>query len=254
MNSLLQTVVLAFFLVVISTAGLAQLDTIEIITYPKGLVVVNNLEVGELEVRNANDEIVFAGFKFIHDVQGSFQVLSLSNEIEYYSADFDKLEEMNMRFGFCGTVPHYTLEIEKEGRSFIVYSDETFYDTGNKIPREKTQQISQREYDDVFFLNGTKRFTYTSNYGLGGSPTTAPTTLIVKKRNRYQVYGDTQCVDDYAVKSGQLFLMKNNVRGIYSLTEIKYIALEPFVYGLARFELPDGRTGFVDINGIEYLD
>ncbi len=245
---------LLIFLVGFSAAGLAQLDTIEIIPYPKGLVVVNNLEAGELEVRNAQNEIVFAGFKFIHDVQGNFQVLSLSNEIEYYSAEFEKLEKMNMRFGFCGTVPHYTLEIERQGKQFVVYSDETFYDAGNKIPREETDKISARKYDDVIFSNGKKRFDYTSNYGLGGSPTSAPGILLVKKGRQYQVYGDDVWFDSYSLKDGQLFLKKDKLYGIYERTLIKYSQLEPYVFGLARFELPDGRAGYVDLNGVEYFD
>ncbi len=62
--------------------------------------------------------------------------------------------------------------------------------------------------------------------------------------------------------SGNVLLRKSGLLGYYlkkenRFIEPKYKSLQPYnlTYGLlARFELPDGRKGYVDLKGNEYYD
>jgi len=53
-----------------------------------------------------------------------------------------------------------------------------------------------------------------------------------------------------------LYKMKrNNLYNLFPLQkDFKYKSLEDFKFGFARFELPNGKKGWLDLEGIEYLD
>ena len=52
----------------------------------------------------------------------------------------------------------------------------------------------------------------------------------------------------------RIIVGKNGMLGYYKITPIKYKTLDDFKESLARFTLPDGRKGYVDLKGKEYYD
>ena len=71
---------------------------------------------------------------------------------------------------------------------------------------------------------------------------------IVQSDNSIVYYDDVQD-DNFLPK-----VKKDGLWGYYQLTsEIKYKELDNFHYTLAAFELPNGKKGYIDVQGNEYF-
>jgi hypothetical protein len=70
-----------------------------------------------------------------------------------------------------------------------------------------------------------------------------------KKSKNLQQYDMLQFKD-----KERIILGRNGMLGYYKITPIKYKALGDFKESLARFTLPDGRKGYIDLEGNEYYD
>ncbi len=85
---------------------------------------------------------------------------------------------------------------------------------------------------------------------------------FISKRNKI-TYGYYELIDSEKYQNLQSIeykppfykFKKNNLYKLYPLQEdFKYKSLEDFKFGFARFELPNGKKGWLDLEGIEYLD
>jgi len=134
-------------------------------------------------------------------------------------------------------------------------------------------KVSKNKVDELFFTKYKKQMIFES----GDSKLDC--TLFYKKANKYGFFGSLS-VDYKFVKNrknrivyrfkkyknhkrydilefkdkNRILLGKNGLLGYYKLILIKYKKLDDFKEGLARFELPDGRKGYVDLKGNEYYD
>lgn len=198
---------------------------------------------------------VIAHLKFAKQIRTSFQTLDQANQIKYYDNDLNELEQPNDFFGLCGTVPHYTLSQEETADAFIFFKDETFYDIGNAEPKEEFARILKSDADSVLFLNGAKKWSFTSNFGIGHIPFADPEALILFKNNQCAV-SDEQLIwydgFDFSFVSPNLKTKRNTLEGIYGLVEPKYLTIEPFEYFLSNVQFIDGEWGFIDHEGNEY--
>ena len=95
-------------------------------------------------------------------------------------------------------------------------------------------------------------FQQDEKYGIAGK------IKIVNEENKTKYSfkrSDTLKIFDKLVSvNGLLLVQSNSLVGYYGLSKIKYSSLEPFVYGLARFTLPNGTVGFLDRRGKEYFN
>ena len=95
--------------------------------------------------------------------------------------------------------------------------------------------------------------------------------LIDKSNNRYKILGEMEFMSEkelYEFKplknpitydnisniDNLLLLQKDGLVGYYGVSDVKYKSLKPFDLYLARFELPNGDKGYIDIKGREYFD
>lgn len=206
-------------------------------------------------IQTNSGKVLYDNLKYFGNALQYWQVLDEKNQLFYLNQNIEKSEITDNFLGVCGTVPNYSLWIEEEEYDFIVMKDETFYDSGNQIPAEEYIRISKSKVDEICFINGKTKFSYDGNYGIG-SVVTSPELIIYKKNEKYGIWQDETktLYDQILFENLNLKLILNQKEGYYGLTAVKYQKIQPFIYNLAQFITPTGKTGYVDINGNEYYD
>ncbi len=250
MRTLLLAIVIALF------GSKAYSQTTDSLVYEfQKIKIVKNLDTNYYTLSNKQSKKTIRKLKFIKRIAHYFQILDKNNTIYYLNEDFERKNTVEDYFGVCGTVPHYTLSIIESKDDFIIMGDETFYDSGNKIPAKKTLTISKKEADHVFFINGKSEFKYTENFGVGGTTVINPTTVIIEKDGKYSFYGTKQKVYDsvsFNAYYPSIKTEKNKLFGYYTIVEPSYTKIGNFVYYLAKVQFVDGTDGFIDIEGNAY--
>jgi len=129
-------------------------------------------------------------------------------------------------------------------------------------------KVAKSKADTLFFQNNKKQITFSENYSKpestlyykkGGKYGFLGTLSVVRKKNKivytFKKSSDHKKYDILEFKDkGRILLGRGGVLGYDKLTPIKYKTLGNFKESLARFTLPDGRKGYVDLKGKEYLD
>ena len=134
-------------------------------------------------------------------------------------------------------------------------------------------KVSNRKVDELFFNKNEKQLIFETNdnqfertvyykkgskYGFWGylsanykfkANRKNKVVYSFKKSKNLQQYDMLQFKDKERIIVG-----KNGMLGYYKITPIKYKTLDDFKESLARFTLPDGRKGYVDLKGNEYYD
>ena len=250
---LLKPFVLVFSFMLLSTLFAGNQDTVVLNMQNYNVYQVDGKQ--EFYIKNKTGQITVKHLKYYAQLNGYLQALDTKNIPLFIDADGLKSDEIHPFYGVCGTVPHYELAIKDSANTFIVTEDETFYDSEG-IPPVAIQTISKKQADGVYFVNGQNQFNFTSNYGYGRFWWPDPRTIYYKSGGKYYFLKDSDhaAYDQVEYDMGRLLVKQNNLIGIYGFLPVKYVDLGAFNYRLARFELPDGRTGYVDDTGKEYFD
>ncbi len=139
--------------------------------------------------------------------------------------------------------------IEKDNYYLIERTTEPI-DTRKKTKKEIIDTIAKHNVKEIYFLTKEKSISYDENFFY-------PETVIIetndnkigiRSNNLTEYYDEIDFSNPFAIK-----VKKNNLWG-YRNTKIKYKKLNKFVYALASFELENGKKGFIDHNGNEYLE
>lgn len=134
-------------------------------------------------------------------------------------------------------------------------------------------KVSESKVDELFFRNNKIQIMFETN------DNKFKRTIYYKKDNQYGFWGSISADYKFAVnrknkvvysfkkskennkydilefkEKERILLGKNSLLGYYKITPIKYKILNDFKESLARFELPDGRKGYIDTKGNEYYD
>ena len=128
---------------------------------------------------------------------------------------------------------------------------------------------NQERVDEVCFINLKKHYTLRElpndnprdflvifkkdkKYGVAGkiiiTEKKSRRTYSFKQNNHLTLYDAMSLVND------KLLVEKGGLVGYYGVSKIKYSSLKPFNYGLAKFTLVNGKTGYIDLDGREYYD
>lgn len=197
-----------------------------------------------------NDTIIYDNLKFVALAERSLQVLNENNELLYLN---DKLKVVSYPEKFqelyCGTVDDFWTEIIEKEKKYLIQRTTDPIDSRETIKKEIIDTIYKENIKDIYFLTKEKRISYDENFFF-------PETLIIETKdnkigirsnNSTKYYDEIKLTDTFEIK-----VRKNNLWG-YINTEIKYKRLNDFVYNLASFELENGKKGFIDNEGNEYL-
>jgi len=173
----------------------------------------------------------------------------------------------------CGTgvMIHYISVVDR-GKTLDV--EAVFHQTDEEQYKKdvnkthKVVRISKHQADRVFFKAYKNKITFENNYyntypmlyyqkgkyyGFLGNIVMKGTkkSLIynLKKSNDKKLYDALVFEEDSKIR-----LQYRGLWGYHNLTKIKYKTIGEFDGSLARFELPNGKKGYVDLKGNEYYD
>lgn len=162
----------------------------------------------------------------------------------------------------CGTVPDVVHSIIKEKDNF------KYYYTSNYVVGDTDSEVKilcpSTALKEVTFLNQKTKiingdYSFSSN-----SPLSKCYIVETLKKNKSIVrFNDGKIEyllkpDTYTFTFTDKEHMQFKVRGMYGLypfhRKAKFTKLSSFEKGFARFELPNGKKGWLDLDGKEYLD
>lgn len=227
----------------------------ELITENKVLKIEKINDRFEVNIKSTKKQ--FKNLKFVKQIAYCYQVLDENNTLFYIDQKGNIQQEVNDFFGVCGNVPHYTLTIQEEVDEFLIYRDETFYDSEDVFPAEIIKRIPKKYVDQLLFINGQTTFNYTDNFISRGCPDhVGPTSLIFKKGTMFGLIDDpTVFYDEILTEPNGSCLLKTrkgNLYGYYGIIAPQFNAVENFKYYLAKVTLKSGESAYIDTEGTIY--
>jgi len=199
-------------------------------------------------VRNKLNKTLLKNLNYFGRIDGGFQALTNENEIVFYNLKLKKLNQAPEPefLGVCGNVSSWKVKIEEKGDNYIVKKLEGHSGSyGGKW--QSIDSIPKLDSKDIYFLNKTKSIEYDGNFYYPETIIIAYGNNFVIRKNKKTFVFDTVDIPSLKVKCNGLF-------GYFERTEIKYTKLDSFQYNLAQFELPDGRKGYINLLGNEFLN
>jgi len=219
--------------------------------------------------------IVYDRLKFI-----SHASLPSKNNMQALDKDNKLLEfavyDEQIQLPLCGVgVMEYQIDILESGGGFdvgILLTDGSDTENYPEIKpllnkRQNISFVSKSKVDDIYFAKHKKRVEFEGyldsnmlyyqrgkQYGFYGK------LKRLKRRNatvslKYSILRQSSGLYDAMEFQGKDILLKRGkLWGCHGKTAIKYAALSPYRGVLARFTLPDGRSGYVTDKGVEYYD
>ena len=218
--------------------------------------VFKNIPSNTFSLKKGNN-LKYKNLKFVLPLWEYIQVLDKNNLKFYIDKNGKKQKKTKIKLELCGTVPNYNCEIIEKNDKYIITIDETFYDSKNLVKAEVIDSISKREVDKIYFSNNSQKINYDENDFVFNFTKTFPFTAIIEKDNQKGILNNGKVIffDEIISTKNWIFKIRvNNKIGFYQITETKYTELENFNFGLAKFKLENGKTGYVDVKGKEYYD
>jgi hypothetical protein len=230
-----------------------------------GIRFIENRKTGKHIIKDKNNRIIFENLRGLEDLGNGYQAINSKNELIYFTIKKDTVElksnvdEVKRFYMVCGTVPSYKVSIKDTLNHFeiILKTDNTWLNQENTISTITT--ISKDDADDCFFINFEKEFSYENYPSINhilNIPYENPDSVIFKKNNLYGIFKKTKAI--YSEISIVKLLTKVKKENLYSYYEInktpKYKELGEFIGAFARFELVNGKKGYLTGNGYEYID
>ncbi|MCP4441778.1 MAG: hypothetical protein GY810_22965 [Aureispira sp.] len=244
----------------LATSSIAQNNDSLIVQLLTRHYVYKNLETNLYYITEKDSDIVKIKdlnyvVHLIHHSGSYLQVLDSQNNSYILDDEFKKIEKPHF-YGLCGTVPHYTYRIVEQDNYFVITEDETFMDAYNETPAVAIDSIPKKGIKNIYFPNKTKEVSYSSNLFSGNYTDLYPNTILIEKGCKTGILNSDKTINYYKEVVGVNHLLKvkkNGLWGYYGITKKpKYKKLEPFHHTLARFELKNGKTGYIDTQGNEY--
>jgi len=242
-----------------------------IIGYKNKKINLYNYTFEELKIRNVR---AFYFNKFYPMLQ-ILQQNKLRN-INLIGADF-KNEDLSYLPGFNHFFPDNTvfLKVTKEQNQFYLETDNIdAVASGLRSFESKFKIINSDAYDSIEFLNEKTFITLYSE--MGNYTVKYPLLMYTKLKNgKYNLNTIESLIDSdiddkskefnallpknldsIASLNGRIYLIeRNGLLGYYPLNrDVRYKILEKFQNNFARFELPNGKKGWLSLDGHEYLD
>lgn len=219
------------------------------------------------------------------DIQAEFEVMSglqliYKNSIKWLTEDGELQDKKpDIKYGLCGTVPHASRNIQNKKGSFYEASIKGHYGYIDEVENEEIYSIwSRTDVNYLGYLNGATKHSYTGNSGAFAVYhlpydyyifETAKTKGIVQIVNatakeesanttsKFQqevlLEGDFQEIETFGYNHPLRF-KKDGLYGYFPMNQTaKYKSLEQYNQHFAAFEYPDGRKGWIDLEGKEYF-
>lgn len=250
---------LTFLIFIISNFSYSQFDLeknkniVHQFSFGENFEVFKNNKKNTYFITDEKEKIVFKKLKYCGNLNGSIlQALDKNNNIIYFNSKIEKIKRpKQIIYTVCGSGSVYHLEI-LEQKQFYEIKKSTKKHFINGKQEEKvlfTFSFPKNDFDKIYLINGKKQLEY-PDYDI------YPMIVIYEKGLSYGVISnaDTDFYDEISIKGKYLKVKKNNLWCYYNFTnKVKYKTLDDFIDDLAYFELTDGKSGYLDKHGNEYL-
>ncbi len=242
-----------FSLAILSISLLSAMSDTTLYDSQDFVIVKNSTDqTYSLTIKKVNKKL--DQLKYANMIYQSAQIVDKDNKLYYVDSEGVISSEVDDFLGLCGTVPHYDMTIKKTGGFYEVWRDETFYDANNQEPAELIYKISTKDADNVFLVNGKKKFNYSANFSYNFTPTN-PNTIIIKKEGKY--YSASQPDEkydsiDFSDYQNLLKSKKGDLYGIVGIVSPKYLEIGSYNYNLAKVKKTDNTIAYIDLDGVEY--
>ena len=203
------------------------------------------------------NKIKYKKLKFVMPIWGYIQVLDENNSKFYIDDKGRRQKKTKINLELCGTVENYTCEIKEINENYIITKDEIFIDHNNEKPPIVIDSIKKEGINKIYFSNNSRKIDYDGNDFMFNFTKTFPNAVIIEKGDKKGILFDGELNFFDEIISTKKWILKvslNKKIGYYKITPIKYAELNDFIFGLAKFKLENGKTGYVDIDGKEYYD
>ncbi len=218
---------------------------------------IYNIRLEKLELNNV---------KAVYE-KGSFLQILQNKEVK--TINFLNNEEQNIEEpkSVCGTVTGYTLEVKNNTIVYTIHNTFLHSEQGNT---EIKGNLSSFNFDTIHFLNNTNKLDFDDNtFYLNPTFETMYKWLIVSKENKYGLveliisenqitFKEIAPIQYDAIEASGFYnpikLKKDNLYTYYRVNDKEYKNLEKFNNNFCRFENEEGKKGWLDYKGNEYLD
>lgn len=223
------------------------------------------IKTGKYILKDSNGQVLLQDLRGMRNLGGGYQAINSNNELIYFSINKGTIElksdvnEIKYIDFTCGTVPNYQVSVKETLNHFeiILKTDNAMVNQEDTV--DIIGQISKNDADDCFFINYEKVFSY-ENYPetnrLLNIKNENANSVIFKKNNLYGIFQKTEAIySEIKIVNLITKIKKDNLYSYYEINNTpKYKELGNFVGVYARFELPNGKKGYLTGSGYEYMD
>lgn len=215
--------------------------------------IFKNIKKNTFFITDRDEKILVRNLKYCEllSYDSYLQIITERDEMAYLDTNLKIVKKTPgpIFSTVCGSVDSYSFEILKEGNYYLVQKTTNQFWTGGENEIEIINMIADQNFDNLYFINREQKLYFDNNYSL-------PEYVIFEKDSKYGIAdkGNIFMFDSISIVKG--IYSKIEKSGLFNYYHIspnpKYKRLDGFVYNLAYFELPNGKSGYVDLKGHEY--
>lgn len=266
------TIFLTYFILMLCTPFYSQNKKIAMKRKENDVIVVmylttgkDNLKTANYTLKNKEEKVLLKDIRGMENLGRGYQAIDAKNKLIYFSLEKGNIvfkpgvKDVTRAYTVCGTVPSYNVTIKDTLNHFeiILFTDNMWLNQENTM--SSIGQISKNDADDCYFINGKREYSY-QNYpatnSFSGIKNENPNAVIFRKDNLYGIFSKTEAVyDEIKIVDLMTKVKKDKLYGYYEINKVpKYKRLDNFIGLYARFELPNGRKGYLTGSSYEYFD
>lgn len=252
-----------FFVLLILIAhspnSIAQLDRnaniVQQFSFGEEFEVFKNIKKNTFFITDENKNIIIKKLKYCERLNQSYiQAINKKNVPIYYNDKLEIIEKPKyVGITVCGNgdINHKLDIVNKQGKYLINLTTIQSFEKTDSI-KSVLDSINDYEINNIYFVNKKRTYKYIDNTM---SDFEYPKFVIFEKGEKYGILdqGVTYIFDQVIINLQYVKIKNNNLWNYYHISPIpKFKRLDSFVFGLAYFELPNGKIGYIDKQGTEY--
>ena len=219
-----------------------------------------------------NKKLISSSLNFIVRLSdGRFQLLTKENKLEYLlkkSEAYVKHYERSQIIECGSSMSTYHFKIEETPKYYKLLANKYTFSDRPSSENEKFEtltMVNKNEVDKLFFINEKDELSYSEGssnesnllFFKKGTKVGQWGTIVdeynVKKKTRLKFISNTPRLSYDRIDYNNLHIDNNNLKGFLN-NEAKYLTLDETDEGyLFQFTIPNGKRGYVDRYGNEYL-
>ncbi|MBO0321665.1 hypothetical protein J0X14_05110 [Muricauda sp. CAU 1633] len=200
----------------------------------------------------------FENLNFARIIVHYFQILDNENNMFYLDQDLNVLDDITETIDGCGIYSRYRRSVEPTRKKFVIKELEEFHTAHPEVTTTTStlEEIPKSMADKVYFINGEDNL-YIEDSFCSAVNGVSPKMLILEKKGKYFTLENPNTTYDSISFVNYCRPLKTKINDLYGLlghtcVQPKYKHISDFDFFLAKAELPNNETVYIDIDGNEY--